>query len=234
MKRIGKTDQGGILLEMTATDVQRLQQACEALDQLFDEVDGPAVVVTDEAHRTFEATGTRQTDGSLKVTSIKPVATKVRKSDEGKKACEFCGKMFVPATVKSRMCSKACTDKDWRQRKLAGVKPVSVAKCLNCGRAFERKRKDQTCCSKACRKKVPRGGKPAKVKAVVTPPPAPVHTAAPAPAVSKSDRLSLIRRLAKGGVSVPLFVDRARTSPNLEDISEYQSARRQAGDGMGD
>jgi hypothetical protein len=165
------------------------------------------------------------------------VATKVRKSDEGKKACEFCGKMFVPATVKSRMCSKACTDKDWRQRKLAGVKPVSVAKCLSCGRAFEPKRKDQTCCSKDCRKKLPASNRVKVRKAkedtvVKAMAPAPVVAAPkPAQAVSaKAERLALLKRLANKGVSAPAFAERSGQGPNLDDIPEFQRARSMAGE----
>lgn len=245
MKRIGKTDQGGILLEMTATDVQRLQQACEALGQLFDEVDGPAVVVADEAHRTFEATGTRLPDGSLKAKTIKPVATKARKSDEGKKACSVCGKMFVPPRSDSTCCSASCRGKAYRAAKVGGVKPVSVAKCLSCGRAFEPKRKDQTCCSKACRKAMPRKGAPDQAPGMTTikvtrngrPATKPEIEAAVAgkplpidPAKTKADRLALLKRLANKGVSAPAFAERSGQGPNLDDVPEFQRARSMAGE----
>lgn len=237
MKRIGKTDQGGILLEMTATDVQRLQQACEALGQLFDEVDGPAVVVADESHRTFEATGTRLPNGSIKAKTIKPVATKARKTDEGKKACSVCGKMFVPPRSDSTCCSASCRGKAYRAAKAGGVKPVSVAKCLSCGRPFEPKRKDQTCCSKACRKAMPSSNRvkvrkakeDAAVKAM-TPAPVTVVAKPTTAAVNKADRLALLKRLANKGVSAPAFAERSGQGPNLDDIPEFQRARSMAGE----
>jgi hypothetical protein len=248
MKRIGKTDQGGILLEMTEDDITRFRQACDALADLLVQGANHGIVIEDESHRdeapgTFEATligGTRLPDGAIKARTFKPRKNNTAKGTvsiggcPSKKACELCGKMFEPPRKDSRLCSKACTDKDWRQRKQGKVKPVSVAKCLSCGRPFEPKRRDQTCCSKACRKKLPRPVKARKAKeaTVVKAPPPVAVVAKPAQAASgKADRLALIKRLANKGVGVPAFVERAGTSPNLEDITEYQSARRMAAEG---
>lgn len=110
MKRIGKTDQGGILLEMTEDDITRFKQACNALADLL--VSGanhgieihPEMMAT-EGPQAFEATligGTRLPDGSIKAKTFNPRKNQTAKGTvsiggcPSKKACELCGKMFGP------------------------------------------------------------------------------------------------------------------------------------------
>ena len=71
MNRIGTTSQGGILMEMTPDDINRFQQAMAALTDLL--VQGANHGIEFEPYQTCEATGTRQKNGSIKVTTIKPV-----------------------------------------------------------------------------------------------------------------------------------------------------------------
>lgn len=78
MKRIGTTDQGGILMEMTEDDLNRVRQAWDAFADLLVQGSNHGIVMP-PAPQPFEATGTRQHDELIKVKTIKPVALKTRK-----------------------------------------------------------------------------------------------------------------------------------------------------------
>lgn len=151
MKRIGKTDGGGVLVEMTEADIISLMAGFQSFGQLYDviEISIPNV-------QPAPVTG--------------PLSITLAPDNSTQKSCEQCGKLFTPPRKDSRMCSKACLDKSYRFAKAKAVTPAKVeviAKptanpdptvkrfCLTCKKSFEPHRKDQTCCSKACRAKLP-------------------------------------------------------------------------------
>lgn len=105
MKRIGKTDGGGVIIEMDPMDVVRVMEACKALSVLMDEVDvclPPREVETapamDEPRPAPAAKPTRKT--------VKAAAPKLAKFPPRK--CEVCGVEFVPTRKDSHTCSRTC------------------------------------------------------------------------------------------------------------------------------
>jgi hypothetical protein len=211
MKRIGKTDDGGILMEMTAEDLNRFQQAMEAVADLLVAGANHGIQISPEFIEPK----------TVPVKKAEKQAKKYVKELKGaEKACVQCGEMFDPPRKDSRLCSKACTDKFYRAKKTA--KPTGGSDtCSACGKPYIRKRKDQSCCSAACRRKTPRS-KPEVVKPDVK---------APARTVINDDvkktRMETLRKLVKKDAYVPP-VPRQSVGSGLEDISEFRQAQREA------
>lgn len=112
MKRIGIVDGGGVLVELTHGDVVRLMEACQALDQLFGEIEvGMPVTVDGHPGRVTSIEGPR-----VEVTGIRPVKakaksvppSKLRKTTLPPRKCEACEKVFVPWRKDQKFCSKIC------------------------------------------------------------------------------------------------------------------------------
>jgi hypothetical protein len=170
MKRIGKTDGGGILVEFTSGDVVRLMGACQSLDQLFGEID----MCVEPACGTgaFIGDAVRNAVYTTPPAVVKAVKKAVKTDTTAQKPCEQCGELFTPPRKDSRFCSKACRMTAYRAGKAkAGIVTKRAPKastkpelpstfCLACKKSFVPHRKDQTCCSKACRAKVPRSTYP--------------------------------------------------------------------------
>lgn len=230
---IGMTKSGNVLMEMDESDVCNLQLVCKCIQQFATELspgqDGkaePVETLTASTTDRGRPVPAKRHYKARKTTEATEVATS---NSDSKRKCQTCGGLFVPRTVKSRFCSKACIDKDYNNRKMI-AKSGSGVTCVVCKKQFERKRKDQTCCSTECRRKIPTRSYP-EVKAELKKPVQPVQPPAPAE-TTKLTRLELIKRMArKGVINSPGFAERSPVAPNLEDIPEFKRAQREAGEG---
>ena len=262
MKRIGKTDQGGILLEMTAEDLNRFQQACDALADLLVQganhgivVDGPAsmsvdsvspVTVDGDGRKTFTASMTVNTnDGKSVVKKMKLCAARSEKPRKVKTAkvkeikalkCLVCGRTFEPHRKDQTCCSVACrkkAPKDVKPRKNQTAKgTVSIGGCPSkkacelCGTMFVPKRKDSRLCSRACTDKDFRAKKLAKVKPVIAVAAVPA-VKSPSPEADKKTRLEILRKIVKKDAYVPPS-DYGSSRADYSGVEEFAQADREA------
>lgn len=118
MKRIGKTDGGGVLVEMTNSDVVRLMEACQALDQLFGEIDIPDTIAPGEhklvVDRVETTPATRTTYPTMTIHGHvdKPAKAKAVKAGPTEtKTCPACKKTFTARRKDQTCCSRACRAK---------------------------------------------------------------------------------------------------------------------------
>lgn len=128
MKRIGKTDDGGIIVEMGLAEMTEIAEACATLCRLFDGFSGsvivppPAVPVNTPPPapdsgvfhpncRCADATPTRLTKPVLRKKPVKHVAH-AKKVSGGllTRTCLRCGKRFEPRRKDQRCCSRDCRD----------------------------------------------------------------------------------------------------------------------------
>lgn len=130
MKRIGKTDQGGIILEMTTVDVIRLMDACKAMSLLFDEVDvcipGQADPVTELDTPPLATKAVRK----VRIPAESTAKAGASANCDGEIPCSKCQKLFKPARADSRFCSKACRDADYRAQKGKQVRKPAKEKSV--------------------------------------------------------------------------------------------------------
>lgn len=206
MNLIGRTAEGHAIVvistPMAVEVIERLNRVgedCQRLAELLN-VDQPQPVV--------EVTPPVQVPAA----KAKKQARKYVKAaaENQSKACEVCGKHFVPPRKDSRLCSKACMDKAYRAKKHVvntpkgkvmqpanPTKPTAAATgtkvCQDCQKPYKPTSNAQQRCE-AC---------------------------------GKAKRMETLRKLVKKDAYVPPEVRQASGS-SLEDISEVKQAQREA------
>lgn len=137
MKRIGKTDAGGVLVEITNSDVVRLMDACQALDQLFGVIEVSVPNAIQPGANTIHVDHVEVTPATRTSYPKMTVTGHVNKPAKDNKS--------APKTAR-----KTSTR--------AKREPLPARICLNpkCKKSFIPIRHDQTCCNKKCRSKLPR------------------------------------------------------------------------------
>ena len=215
MKRIGRTDAGGMLIEMTGEDVIHLMQAQKSLSSLFDEVDIRIPVSINNVP---------EPDGKAGESSCPPpVAPRGQTAPavSTKRMCVECGKPIFDrptAVTCGEACAKVRDDRSKREsylrrkKRLAkasgkkpSVKPPSASGyeprvCRSCGKTFTPHRHDQKRCSKQCKQvRAKDPGVPATRVEQATPAAKPAATPARKPLTPeqiKANRLALLRAAA--------------------------------------
>ena len=235
MRRIGKTDGGGVLLEMTGLDLIRLMDACKAMSLLFDEVE-VCIPTNHEAVAT-------EAPPAATIVQPKPVSVQSKRPPvkSGQRNCIQCHEAFTPKRKDQTCCGKACRKAygDTHRKPKAAKEPAKSdahdkKTCADCGNPFVPWRRDQRFCS-ACAKRGHAAKKPVA-------PAVPTKAAAATQAVSYQknlaakpvDRLAAIRaadakaRMKAAGIAAPVSVfgsDSGIGAPTDDDIAAVRAGR---------
>jgi len=216
MKRIGKTDQGGIILEMTAEDLNRFQQVMDALADLL---------VQGANHGLCVAVADVMPPPPAKVVTLKPAKGGDKKSARTPatnrvtaalsfRDCEVCGKQFPPMRSDSKHCSASCRGKAYRRSK--GKKPSKITPVAAPSKpVMPTKPTAAATGTKVCE----------ECKAAYKPTSNVQKFCEPC---GKARRLALLKKLHNKVATPPSFADRGAPSRNLDDFQEFRNANRLA------